>query len=150
MRKLSFIAALAMSLVGAQTVHAQSPRDSTAHRWGGRGGRGGPGMMEHALLKNITLSDAQKSQIEQLQTTERSSMQADAKSGRADFDAMRKARQSGDTATANRLMQADRAKMEQRFTAHTAAVRAMLTPDQQKQLDANVAELKSHQLHQRR
>ena len=77
-------------------------------------------------------------------------MQADAKSGRAEFDAMRKARQSGDTATANRLMEEQRAKMEQRFAVHTAAVRAMLTPDQQKQLDANVAELKTHQLHQRR
>ena len=63
MRKLSFIAALAVSLVGAQAVRAQAPRDSTAHRWGGRGGRGGPGTMEHALLKNITLSDAQKSQL---------------------------------------------------------------------------------------
>ncbi len=150
MRKLSFIAALAVSLAGAEAVHAQAPRDSTAHRWGGRGGRVGPGTMEHALLKNITLSDAQKSQLAQLQKSERSSMQADAKSGRADFDAIRKARQSGDTVTANRLMQEQRARMEQRFTAHTAAVRAMLTPDQQTQLDANVAELKTHQLHQRR
>jgi Spy/CpxP family protein refolding chaperone len=152
MRKLSIIAALAVGLAGARAVHAQAPRDSTAHRWGGRGVRGGaPGMlMEHALLKNITLSDAQKSQLAQIQKSERASLQADAKSGRADVDAMRKARQSGDTATANRLMQAQRAKMEQRFATQTAAVRAILTPDQQKQLDANVGEMKSHQLHGRR
>jgi len=147
MRKLSILAALAVSLAGAQAVHAQAPRDSTAHRWGGRGGRGGPGgpgMMEHALLKNITLTDAQKTQLKEVQKTERASMAADSGARRANFDAVRKARQSGDTATARRLMAEQRTKMEQQFTTHSAAVRAILTPDQLKQFDANVAEMKSH------
>ena len=144
MRKLSFVAALAVALAGAQAVHAQTPRDSAAHKWGGRGARGGVGMMEHTLLKNITLSDAQKAQLEKLQQTERASMTADNGARRAEFDAMRKARQSGDTATANRLMLEQRAKMEQQFAAHTTAIRGLLTPDQQKQFDANVAEMKAH------
>jgi len=144
MRKLSLVAALAVSLTGAQALHAQAPRDSTAHKWGGRGGRGGPGMMEHALLKNITLTGAQKAQLAQLQKTERGSMTADSGARRAELEAVRKARQSGDTVAANRLMLEQRAKMEQQFAAHTAAVRAILTPDQQKQFDANVAEAKSH------
>ena len=144
MRKLSILAALAVSLAGAQAVHAQAPRDSTAHRWGGRGGRGGPGMMEHALLKNITLTDAQKAKLEQVQKSERASMTADSGARRAEFDAVRKARQSGDTVTANRLMLEQRTKMDQQFSARSAAVRAILTPDQQKQFDANVAEMKSH------
>jgi Spy/CpxP family protein refolding chaperone len=147
MRKFSILAALAVSLAGAQAVHAQAPRDSAAHRWNGRGGRGGPGgpgMMEHALFKNITLTDAQKARLAEVQKAERSSMTADSGARRAQFDAMRKARQSGDTATANRLMLEQRTKMEQQFATHTAAVRAILTPDQQKQFDANVAEMKAH------
>jgi len=143
MRKLSILAALAVSLAGAKAVHAQAPRDSTAHKWGGRGGRGGPGMMEHALLKNITLTDAQKAKLEQVQQSERASMTADNGARRAAFDAMRKARQSGDTAAAKRLMLEQRTKMDQQFAAHSAAVRAILTPDQQTQFDANVAEMKS-------
>jgi len=143
MRKLSILAALAVSLAGAQAVHSQAPRDSTAHKWGGRGGRGGPGMMEHALLKNITLTDAQKAKLEQVQQSERASMTADNGARRAAFDAMRKARQSGDTAAAKRLMLEQRTKMDQQFAAHSAAVRAVLTPDQQTQFDANVAEMKS-------
>ena len=144
MRNLSIVAALAVALAGAQAVHAQTPRDSTAHKWGGRGMRGGPGMMEHALFKNITLTDAQKAQLEKLQKTERASMGTDGGARRAEFDAIRKARQSGDTVTANRLMLEQRSKMDQRFAAHTAAIRAVLTPDQQKQFDANIAELKTH------
>jgi Spy/CpxP family protein refolding chaperone len=144
MRKLSILAALAVSLAGAKAVHAQAPRDSSAHKWGGRGGRGGPGMMEHALLKNITLTDAQKAKLEQVQQSERASMTADNGARRAAFDAMRKARQSGDTAAAKRLMLEQRTKMDQQFAAHSAAVRAVLTPDQQTQFDANVAEMKSH------
>jgi Spy/CpxP family protein refolding chaperone len=101
-------------------------------------------MMEHALLKNITLTDAEKAKLEQVQKSERASMTADRGARRAEFDAMRKARESGDTVTANRLMLEQRTKMDQQFAAHSAAVRAVLTPDQQQQFDANVAEMKSH------
>ncbi len=149
MRKLSLVAAVAVALAGAQAlhaqdVHAQQPGDTTAHHWGGRRGPGGPGMMEHALFKNITLTDAQKSQLQQLQKTEAASMKSNGSAGRAEFDAIRKARQSGDTATANKMMAEQRVKMEQRFATHAAAVRSILTPEQQKQFDANVAEAKQH------
>ena len=101
-------------------------------------------MMEHALFKNITLTDAQKAKLAEFQKTEHASMTADSGARHAEFDAVRKARQSGDTATANRLMAEQRTKMEQQFAAHSAALRGILTPDQQKQFDANVAEMKSH------
>src|SRR5690242_2849790 len=145
MRKFALFAAFAAALGGAVALHAQAPTDTT-HRThdgrGGRGGRGGPAMMDQMLLKNITLTDAQKGQLDQVRKAERDKMRADGT--RADFDAIRKARQSGDTATARRLMAEQRAKMDARLTAHTAAIRTMLTPDQQKQLDANAAELKTH------
>ena len=149
MRKLAFFAALAASLGGAAALHAQttaqSPSD-TAHRaHEGRGGRrGGPAMMDQMLLKNITLTVAQKTQLEQVRKSERASMQKDGGNRRGDFDAIKKARQSGDTATARKLMAEQRTRMEAHLTAHTAAIRAILTADQQKQLDANAAELKSH------
>ena len=146
MRKLALFAAFAASLGGAAALHAQTPTDTThrAHEGrGGRGGRGGPAMMDQMLLKNITLTDAQKTQLEKVRESERASMQSDG-GRRADFDAMRKARQSGDTAAARKLMAEQRTRMEAHLTAHTAAIRSILTPDQQKQLDANVAELKKH------
>jgi periplasmic protein CpxP/Spy len=101
-------------------------------------------MMEHALFKNVTLTDAQKTQLEQIRKSEQASMKANGGAERTEFDAMRKARESGDTATANRLMQQQRAQMQQQFDTHVAAVRNILTADQQKQLDANVADLKAH------
>jgi Spy/CpxP family protein refolding chaperone len=101
-------------------------------------------MMEHTLLKNITLTSVQKTKLEQVQKSERASMTADGGARRAGVEAMRTARQSGDTATAHRLMLEQRTKMDQQFAAHSAAVRAILTPDQQTQFDANVAEMKSH------
>jgi Spy/CpxP family protein refolding chaperone len=144
MKKLALFAALAASLAGTQAVHAQAQHDSSTRGHGGRGGRGGPAMMEQSLLKNITLTDAQKSKLEQLHKAQRDEMQAGRGQGRGDFEAIQKARQSGDTATAIRLMKEQRTKMEARRDAHTAAIRAILTPDQQKQLDANLAELKKH------
>lgn len=146
MRKLALFAAFAASLGGAAALHAQTPTDTT-HRThegrGGRGGRGGPAMMDKMLLKNITLTDGQKTQLEQVHKAQRDEMQAGRGQGRGDFEAIQKARQSGDTAAANRLMKEQRARMEARRDAHAAAIRAMLTPDQQKQLDANLAELKT-------
>lgn len=151
MRKLALFAAVAASLVGApalfaqapqaQTPQAQATRDSSWH--GRRGGRGGSAMLERGLLENITLTAAQKTQLEQVRKAERAKMKADSGTRRADFDAIRKARESGDTATAKRLMQEQRTKMEARLQEHAAAVRAILTPDQQKQLDSNLAELKT-------
>ena len=45
---------------------------------------------------------------------------ADNGARRAEFDAMRKARQSGDTAAARQLMLEQRTKMDQQFAAHSA------------------------------
>lgn len=149
MRKLALFAAFAASLGGAAALHAQTPNDTTHRSHEGRGGRfgRGPAMMDQMLLKGITLTDAQETQLETVRKSERASMQADSGTRRGDFDAMRKARQSGDTVTARKLMAEQRSRMDARLTAHSAAIRAILTPDQQKQLDANVAELKKHPMH---
>lgn len=150
MRKLALFAALVGSLGGAAVMHAQAPQtpQDTAHRAyqgrGGRQGRGGPAMMDRMLLKNITLTYAEKGQLAQLRKSERAKMAADSGARRADFEAMRKARQSGDSATMKKLMAEQRTRMVARLDENAAAIRTVLTPDQRKQLDANVAELKSH------
>jgi len=105
---------------------------------------GGPGMMEGELLKGITLSDAQKGKLDQIHEAERAKMEAEGGrgGGRAEGDSIRAARERGDTATAQRLMADQRAKMDVRRETQITAIRGILTPDQLPQFDANVVELK--------
>jgi len=140
MRKMMMVAALAaMASATGGALHAQG----NPGRRGGMGMRGmGPGMMDSALLKGITLNDAQKSKLAQIQEAERAKMQAEGGAGRAEMDSIRAARERGDTAAAQRLMAAQRAKMDARREAQIVAIRGILTPDQLTQFDANVAELK--------
>ena len=146
MKKMIMFAAFA-AMAGIGTLQAQNPDRPQ----GGRRGEGGPGrggmMMGGALLRGITLTDAQKTQLEKIQADERAQMQAQRGQarGRPDFEAIREAREKGDTATVNRLMKAQRAQMEGRRDAQIATLRGILTADQQKQLDANVAEMKQRQ-----
>lgn len=149
MKKLVLFAAFA-AMAGASALTAQTP-DRPEGRGRGMGREmGGPGrggmMMDQMLLQGITLTDAQKAQLEKLHTDERAKMEAQRgqAQGRPDFAAIREARQKGDTATANRLMQEQRAKMEAQREAQFSAIRAILTADQQKQFDANVAQMKEH------
>jgi Spy/CpxP family protein refolding chaperone len=144
-KTIMFAAFAAMASVG--TLKAQNPDRPE----GGRRGQGGPGrggmMMGGALLRGITLTDAQKTQLAKIEADERAQMQAQRgqQQGRPDFEAIREAREKGDTATMNRLMREQRAKMDARRDAQVAAIRGILTADQQKQLDANVAEMKQRE-----
>jgi hypothetical protein len=101
-------------------------------------------MMDQALLKGITLNDAQKAKLEQIHEAERAKMQAEGGrgGGRAEADSVRAARERGDTALAQRLMAEQRAKMEARRDTQITAIRGILTADQLPQFDANVAEMK--------
>ena len=150
MKKVAMVAAAFAALAAAGVAQAQATGAPAQHQHGA-GGRGqmGPGrggmMMEQMLLKGITLTDAQQARIDSLHQAERASMQGQRGEGRGDFAAIRDAREKGDTATANKLMAEQRAKMEAQRDAHLASVRAVLTAAQQKQFDANVAEMKQHQ-----
>ena len=144
MRKLALLVSLAL-LASGTTVQAQGRGMGRAS---GRGGPGGPAaMMDRFLFKDITLTDAQKAKLEEMRTAERDQMQAQAGRGRggADFEAIREARQKGDTATVARLLADQRLKMEARRDEHVAAIRAILNSDQVTQFDANVAEMKKRE-----
>ena len=58
---------------------------------------------------------------------------------------MRTLRQKGDTAAMRTKFAALRARMEQERDRDLAAIRGVLTAEQQKQFDANVAEAKKRQ-----
>ena len=110
-----------------------------ADRDGGRRGRGGPG---GGLLRGITLTDAQKEQLR----AERERREPQAKAQREQFDAIRRderaARERGDSAgvkAARDRAQQLRTQLEPQRQQQIAALRAILTPEQQKQLDANLA-----------
>lgn len=146
MRKLMMAAAFAV-MASATAMHAQGNPPGGGRRGGmGMGMRGmmGPGMMDSALFKGITLNDAQKAKLTQIREAERSKMQAEGGrgGGRAEMDSIRAARERGDTATVQRLMAEQRARMDVRRDEQIAAIRGILSADQLPQFDANVDAMK--------
>lgn len=149
MKKVAVVAAAFVALAAAGVAQAQGTGAPAQHQHGeghgqmGPGGRGGM-MMEQMMFKGITLTGAQKAKLDTIHQQFRTAMEAQ-RGQRPDFSAIREARQKGDTVTANKLMAEQRQKMEAQQQAHFATIRMILTPEQQKQFDANVAEMKQHQ-----
>jgi len=142
MRKTSTAMALglALSFGAVGVVSAQATQQPQRTEQGERGWhRGGPGK---GLMKGINLTDAQKAKLKELRKSEQSGA-GNEQFRKAMADA-RAARQRGDTAAARAQMQALRPQMEQARERQVAAMRSVLTPDQQKQFDANLAEMKQH------
>ena len=107
----------------------------------GAGAAGGPGaMMERQMFRGITLSDAQKAQLETLRNSHRTVMQAEMKSAQADREALRTARQNGDTIAlkaARRNIEGLRNRQIALRAQMQQTARNVLTPDQQKVFDSN-------------
>lgn len=147
MKRTAFLAALGIALSAAAAM-AQSPvpagplpQQQQHARGAWQKGRQGEGF--GALLKGITLTDAQKAQLKQLRQNERGAMQQGRAGGQSDVrQQIQAARQRGDTVTARRLMAQVRGQMEARRDKQVAAMRAILTPDQQAQFDKNLAQAK--------
>ena len=145
MRK-SILVGLGLALSLAGTAVAQQPQDGQRARRGGEragqaeGRRGGP---DGILLKDITLTEGQRTQIAQLRRTQREAMQADREKNRGQFEELRAARERGDTAAMRKAFEARRAVMQQEREQHIAAIRNVLTAEQRVQFDKNVAELKT-------
>jgi len=114
--KLIRMVALAAALLGGATL--------SAHAQGGMrgGGRGGGRMMER-LLTGIQLSDAQKASIDSIQSAYRSQMPPRTPGSPPD--------------------DATRAKMREVMQKENADIRKVLTPDQQKMFDKNLADMRS-------
>ena len=93
----------------------------SAFAQGGGGQGGGRGRQMEMLMKDITLTDAQKASVDSITQSFRAQMPAFTPG------------QPPDSAA--------RAKRMEVMQKQTAAVRAVLTPDQQKVFDKNVAEM---------
>ncbi|HEX4468551.1 MAG TPA: Spy/CpxP family protein refolding chaperone [Gemmatimonadaceae bacterium] len=141
MRKTTMAMALALALslgtVGVASAQTTQQPQRVEHE--GRGMRRGPG---EGLLKGINLTADQKAKLKTMREGEKNNP-ANEQFRKAMADA-RAARQRGDTAAARAQMQALRPQMEQQRERQVAAMRSILTPDQLKQFDANVAQWKQH------
>ena len=120
---------------GVHQNHAQRP-DSAHRRFGARGFRG-----QAQLFKGITLSDAEKANLKTVREKYASQMKATREQSKPDMQAMRDARQRGDTAALEALWQKGAAQREQNkqvMQAERNDLRAALTPANQTKFDANV------------
>jgi len=102
-----------------------------------RGGRGGEGR----LMKDLNLTDAQKSKIKAIHQKYQPQFKTLREQGRTQFESMRGARQKGDTsAAARQKFQQQREQFRQRSdairTQERNEIRAVLTADQRAKWDA--------------
>ena len=139
-RRGAFAAVAAAVLCAAPVaLLAQAPADQPPAGGPGQPPMGGPGMRgpggmgARMLMEGITLSDAQRVKVDSIS-------RAFGERARAQRDLARTPGQ--DNADAPRPDSATRAaryaQMRQQMTERTTAIRAVLTPDQQKTFDANV------------
>jgi Spy/CpxP family protein refolding chaperone len=132
----------AASAAAAQSTQPDTLPNATHPGHGGRNGergmrgRGGP---ERALLKGITLTDAQKTRLEALRKEQEPQMKQTREQFGAVMKEAREARQRGDTVTARAKMEEVRKQMDVQREHQIASLRTILNADQQKQLDANIA-----------
>ncbi|HEX7051852.1 MAG TPA: Spy/CpxP family protein refolding chaperone [Longimicrobiales bacterium] len=142
--RLAFILALgatplALAACEETTAATTAPQDAPVPQLSRARGPGGPG-----LFRGIELSDEQRAQLRAVHDTFRAEFEA----MHAELAPLRKqlaeARRSGDRERVRQLMADARAAREKAKPVHErmlAAMRAVLTPEQQAQFDANVARL---------
>ena len=149
----STLAAAALVVGGAVVAAAQQPTPAGAQ--GARQQRAGravrnhrgqfrPAAIRHRLFKGITLSDAEKANVKNVQTRYASQMKAVREQLKPQIQAARKARQRGDTAALRAMWQKSAAEREQIKTLLASEkndLRAALTPENQAKFDANVKQL---------
>lgn len=135
------------AVASAQQTTPTTPRAEHQHQ---RGGHRGAGMhARKALFEGMTLSTAEKANLKAVRTKYASQMKTLRQQEKPQFEAIRAARQRGDTAAAKQL----RAQMRTQSTAQRAQtkklleqerndLRAALTPANQTKFDANVAKMK--------
>jgi len=109
------------------TIEPGAPNSSVADAGrDGRGqGRGGPGgfRADQALLRNITLSADQQQRVDTIRARYRTQMEQMRQQSGGDRDAMR-------------------GQMRTMMEKQQAEIRDVLTPDQQRQFDLNVADMR--------
>jgi Spy/CpxP family protein refolding chaperone len=118
MRIAMMVASLSLCMTAVAKAQDPAPQ-------GQGGGRPGRGMQMQALMKDITLSDAQKAQVDSI-----------TKKYGAERQGLMEAARNGD--------QEARGKMRELMTKQSDAIKAVLTDDQKKQFDKNVEEMRAN------
>ena len=141
--------AAAMLVVGSAAIAAaqQTPTASTPRAHGQHMRQGfGPGMRGQ-LFKGITLSDAEKANIKNVEAKYAPQMKALREQSKPQMQAAREARQRGDTAALKTMWQNSAAQREQTrklLQAEHTDLRGALAPENQVKFDANVKQLDQH------
>lgn len=142
MRTTTLFTSLGLALtLGAGIAAAQTPTQSPDHgraeqAQGHRRGERGP---DAFLLKGITLSADQQARVADLQKQWRGERPNEARQRGADRDSAQAGQRAEHTPAQRAAM---RERMQQRLEQHASALRAVLTPDQQRTFDANLAQMK--------
>jgi len=125
----------------------RSKSDSTHWKQHGRKGHDreamGPG---RSALRGVKPTDAQKAQIKAIHEKYQPQFKSLREAMKPAMDEAKAARQRGDTAAVRAAFAKTASTREQAQALRaqeTAEIRAILTPDQQKTFDANVAQMKS-------
>jgi Spy/CpxP family protein refolding chaperone len=112
----------ALSLCMTAVAKAQEPQPQPQGQGGGRPGRG---MNMQVLFKDITLTDAQKAQVDSI-----------TKKYGAERQGLMEAARNGD--------QEARGKIREVMTKQTDAIKAVLTDDQKKTFEKNLEEMRAN------
>ena len=131
----------------AAVAQAQQPTTPAPQAHGRKGMWGGPGRggAGRALLRGMTLSDAEKANLKAVHQKYAAQMKAINEQYKPQHEQIRAARQRGDTAAVRSLMaqnSGERDQMRSVMTAERNDIRGALTPDNQAKFDANAANTK--------
>ena len=147
----STLAAAALVFGGAAVAAAQqpTPAQGAQQQRSGRAARNErgqfrPAAIRHELFKGITLSDAEKANVKNVQAKYAPQMKAVREQLKPQTQAAREARQRGDTAALKAMWQKSAAEREQIKTlldSEKNDLRAALTPANQAKFDANAKQL---------
>jgi Spy/CpxP family protein refolding chaperone len=145
-------AAVALFAASEAIAQAPAPRDSARRQGEMRRGdrpRGDRGGMRQAamrgLFRDIDLTQAQRDQMKTVNEKYRTQYQSIRESLKPDLKAAQEARQRGDTVAARAAFErtkTGREKIQALMQQQRTEVRALLTAEQQKTFDSNVAQLK--------
>jgi Spy/CpxP family protein refolding chaperone len=153
-RKNIVVLGAAIALFAASEATAQAPAQTdSARRQGelrrGDRARGDRGKMRQAgvrgLFRGIELTQAQRDQMKTVNEKYRAQLQTIRESSKTDLKAAHDARQRGDTVAARAAFERTkpaRDQMQALMQQQRTEVRALLTAEQQKTFDSNVAQMK--------
>ena len=138
----SVLASAAAIAPAQQPTPSPTPAPGVHARKFGRGGR--RKQFDQALFRGITLSDAEKANVQAVHAKYASQMQSVGTQMRTEAQNAKAARQRGDTATLRSIRSNIVAQRTQMMQAEQSDLRGALSSQNQPKFDANVQRLQSH------